>query len=208
VLCNIVRETGDDMIAAIGYGIGEPRIGNFLIAGNDLADQYWGRGITVSGSRDVTLRGNKIAGTMAAGILVTSEPVYKTSNVRNVMIDSNDISRIQMALPTYNPLTPSVATGQGAIDVHGYSSQQVVTDVLIQNNYVHDVRRDAAFVRGDSIHIGIINNKSASIGRDAIRIESIAPTTSVYCSGNDLNGVPASNPDCRGAPPRVTGSSF
>jgi hypothetical protein len=45
---NIMRNTGDDFVAVVGYqGNGQPY--NILIQGNDVADTNWGRGITVAG---------------------------------------------------------------------------------------------------------------------------------------------------------------
>jgi hypothetical protein len=208
VMCNTIRQTGDDMIAVVGYGIGEPRLSNFLIAGNSLADQYWGRGITISGARDVTIRNNNIAGTMAAGIFLASEPVFKTSNVHNVIVEENDISRIQMARPPWDPIAPQTASGQGAIDIHGYSASQVVTGVLVRNNNLHEANKDAIFIRDNSSNIGLVGNTAANIGRSAVNIGASVSAT-IYCSGNKLNGAPATSAGCKASvPPAVTGSSF
>jgi nitrous oxidase accessory protein NosD len=187
--------------------MGEPRLSNFLIAGNDLADQYWGRGITISGARDVTIRQNKIAGTMAAGIFLSSEPVYRTSNVHNVIVENNDISRVQTASPPWDPIAPQVASGQGAIDIHGYSAAQVVTGILVKNNYLHQAGKDGIFIRGNSTNIALVDNNADDVGRDGIRIET-APDAVVFCSGNNVNGVADASSGCSGSVPVVTGSSL
>ena len=45
---NTVRAAGDDMIAVVSYG-GEALCHDILIVDNDVADQEWGRGISVVG---------------------------------------------------------------------------------------------------------------------------------------------------------------
>ena len=134
IICNTVRETGDDMIAVVGYGAGtEPVVGQVLIEANDVVGNYWGRGITAVGAKDVTIRNNKIGmTTRGAGVLVTSEKYWKTANVRNILVEGNIISDVQTTRPSYNPQGKNRSTsGQGAIDVNGEAGQ-IVSDVVIR----------------------------------------------------------------------------
>jgi hypothetical protein len=199
VVGNVVRETGDDMIAVVSYGLGEPNVGPVLIADNDVSAQYWGRGITVVGGHDVEIRNNQISRTpFGAGILIHSETSYKTSNVRNVVIDSNQIRDVQTRKPAYNPAGRWKKTGHGGIDVYGQGSQEV-SHVYISKNSIEDTDRDAIFVRGNSCDIFIVGNHADGVGRDAVRIEvNPRPGCLVDCRENTVSGVAKLDARCSG----------
>lgn len=142
ILKNIVRETGDDMIAVVSYASnGNPaahtasdlladwstrldqRVNkNLLIAGNTVGGQYWGRGITVVGGRKVTIMRNTIDNVpIGAAILLAREANYETFGTRNVLVDGNTIRNVQNMAPTYDALgrySPSQRTGHGAVEIH------------------------------------------------------------------------------------------
>ncbi|HMJ14450.1 MAG TPA: right-handed parallel beta-helix repeat-containing protein, partial [Polyangiaceae bacterium] len=205
---NVVRETGDDMIAVVNYGLGAPTVGNVLIEENDVSGQYWGRGITVVGGRDVTIRNNRISRTtVGAGILIHSETSYDTADVRNVMIEGNVIRQVQTTAPVYNPEQKNKETGHAAIDVYGQGSQHV-SQVLIRNNTIEDVAHDGVQVRGNACDIGISGNKLSLVGGDPIYIASESDQSCpVSCSDNTLSGALVSDPSCRTGMPQVTGAS-
>jgi polygalacturonase len=206
VICNVVRQTGDDMIAVVSYGIGEPLIRNFLIEGNDVAEQYWGRGITVVGGEQVTIRGNTVShATHGAGILISSEHVWQTAHVRNVLVEDNILREIQTTDPPFNPEGEVRRTNHGAIDVDGQSARQKVTDVLIRRNTIDRVRRDGILIRGNVSNIAVVDNAIRAAGRDAI---NPATSDNVICQGNTLDDIPV-EPGCAGAQPFVvTGSDL
>jgi parallel beta helix pectate lyase-like protein/pectate lyase-like protein len=189
VIGNVVRETGDDMIAVVSYGLGESHVGPVLIEDNDVSAQYWGRGISVVGGHDVEIRHNRISRTpFGAAILVHSETSYKTSNAINVVIDSNQIRDVQTRKPAYNPADKWKKTGHGAIDVYG-QGDQLVSHVSISNNTIEDTDRDAIFVRGNSCDVDILGNHAEGVGRDAVRIEiNPRPDCRIACSGNVVVG--------------------
>ncbi len=208
VVCNVVRQTGDDMIAVVNYGIGEPVIGNFLIEGNDLAGEYWGRGIAVAGGRDVTIRKNKIANTArAAAIYINSEVFWKTANVRNVLIEENEIHQVQTVPPAYDPLGVGAKTGQGAIDINGQSAVQQVSQVLARKNLIDKTYKDGIFVRGNSVDIGLVDNTMGQLGRYPINIDA-SPDATVTCTGNVANGFSVTNNKCKSTAVTVTGAQF
>jgi hypothetical protein len=144
VIGNVVRETGDDMIAMVSYlATGDWKtttgsmaaeaaksrrefdlVRNIRVEGNDLEGNYWGRGISVVGGADITVRDNRVAGTaMAAGILLARETSYTTFGVSNVMVEANRIMRIQTDAPRYLPAgwtSAGTRTGQAAIEVHSF----------------------------------------------------------------------------------------
>lgn len=197
VVGNVVRETGDDMIAVVSYGLGEPNVGRVRIEDNDVSGQYWGRGISVVGGHDVVIRNNRISRTpFAAGILVHSETSYKTSNVRNVVVEANQIRECQTRRPAYNPAGRWKKTGHGAIDVYGQGQQQV-SQVTIAQNSIEDTHRDAIFVRGNSCDVDIVGNRAERVGRDGVRIEvNPRPGCRVGCRDNIIGGSGKLDPRC------------
>jgi hypothetical protein len=197
VVCNAVRQNGDDMIAIVNYGTGAPNIGNVLIADNDVAGQYWGRGITVAGGRDVTIRGNRIADvTHAAAVLIVSEDKYKTANVDNVLVEGNVIERVQTTRPAWNPISATQRTSHGAIDIGGYGAQ-TVRRVLVRDNRVRQTARSAVVLRGNACDVRVENNTFAALGAMAIRHEGVEPEGCANrCSGNQRDGREAGSSRC------------
>jgi hypothetical protein len=197
IVSNVVRQTGDDMIAVVSYGRGEPNVGPVLIDDNDVADQYWGRGIAVVGGRDVEIRNNRIARTpFGAGILIHSETSYESSDVRNVVVDSNLISEVQTLTPSYDPVGDASRAGHGAIDVYGQGGQEV-RGVSIARNTIDQSDRDGILVRGQSCSIEIEDNHAEGVGRDAIRIEADArPACPIRCNNNSVAGPGRLDPRC------------
>lgn len=142
VLNNVVRETGDDMIAVVSYSDSGKAVRNsarklaeawdenvdkrlnrnILIAGNKVSGQYWGRGITVVGGQSVTITRNTIENvTHGAAILLAREASFQTFGVENVVIEGNLIRDVQTDAPPYDTpkrYTPDSRTGHGAIEVH------------------------------------------------------------------------------------------
>jgi hypothetical protein len=142
VLGNVVRETGDDTIAVVSYAdTGPPANGNakrllqswssrqqqglvnnILIAGNDVAGPYWGRGMAVVGGQSITIAHNTIANVpMAAAILLAREANYQTFGVDDVLVEDNRIREVQTLAPAYDaraPSAPRQRAGHGAIELH------------------------------------------------------------------------------------------
>jgi parallel beta-helix repeat protein len=183
VLKNTVRETGDDMIAMVSYlGTGDwttadlarsiadattgrdlQLVRNVLVDGNDVSGNYWGRGITVVGGADITIRNNTIARTaMAAGILLAREASYTTWGVGNVLIEDNKIADIETTAPSYTPASwtsGAFRTGHGAIEVHAMLlDDEASSATLAPLLAIRDVRFARNTVRGagyDGVRIGM-----------------------------------------------------
>jgi hypothetical protein len=209
---NTVRENGDDMIAVVNYGAGEPTVGDVLIENNDVAGNYWGRGISVVGGKDITIRNNHVANVVhAAGIMINAEAYYDTANVRNVLVEGNNIEDIQTTTPAYNPVGAQalVRTQHGGIDING-QGQKTVTDVLVRDNVVRQVVKFGLLVRGNSCGIGFENNTMSEIPSNPIMIESATSgTCTVACVNNTDSGVLTSDPKCsRAMPTTVAGASM
>lgn len=167
VVGNTVRENGDDMIAVVSYASsGEPALNtaadlranwadrvnnrlvqNILISGNNLSAQYWGRGITVIGGRDVTIDSNVIDNTpLGAAILIAREGGYQTFGPRNVRVTNNAITRNQTARSPYDPdgsFATRPRTGHGPIEVHSSIFEDEAADATLRTELAV---RDLAFL--------------------------------------------------------------
>jgi hypothetical protein len=140
VLRNTVRETGDDMIGMVSYlGDGSftrntaadlaatlaqrteaKLVHDVLVADNDLAGMYWGRGISVVGGRGITILRNHIAeSTRAAAVYLAREANYVTFGVQNVRVQDNVIEKVQTTAPRYSVGHAMAGrSGHAAIQLH------------------------------------------------------------------------------------------
>lgn len=169
ILNNIVRETGDDMIAVVSYmdsgnaalnkasdvlGDWSTRLEtrltkNILVAGNRVSGQYWGRGITVVGGRAVTIARNTVDNVpVGAGILLAREANYQTFGTRNVLVEYNSIRNVQNMAPPYDPLGRGLQrSGHGAVEIH--ASQ--FTDEAANSMLRAELTVDEVMVRNNTV---------------------------------------------------------
>lgn len=186
VLNNVVRETGDDMIAVVSYSdsgkaarnsarklaeaweenVSKRLVRNILIAGNRVSGQYWGRGITVVGGQSVTITRNTIENvTHGAAILLAREASFQTFGVDNVVVEGNLIRDVQTDAPPYdNPkrFTPGSRTGHGAIEVHA---------ALFEDEADHPMLRGALAVRNVLVRGNTVERSAVSSVRLGVPIE-------------------------------------
>lgn len=233
IICNVVRENGDDMIAVVSYGKGEPHVRNVLIEGNDVSGSYWGSGIAVAGGRDVTIRRNTIGQTpVHAGIRLAAEKAHFTSNVVNILIEDNEIEDVETTRPTYSLLgrevllTPPYGADWGtpgkairrpphaAIDISGQAGDQKVSRVLVRRNTITRAFIDGIRVSGNCTDIHVAGNHMQKVGREAIRIQEWPGDSSspegISCVENSSDGVPTTSGLCARAAPtsRATGAEL
>jgi len=208
VLCNIVRETGDDMIAVVNYGTGPPSIGDFLIEQNDVAGQYAGRGISVVGGRNVTIRSNRISQTTAAaGIYIASESSWNTASVEDVLVEENWISEVQTTAAAYNPISFTRKTGHGAVHIQSAGPPHQIENVVVRDNHVERTLRDGIYIAGNVRRVGIDGNQTWQTGRHPIYIEAPGPEQ-VGCRGNAADGNAINPEGCEGDLPSAKGASW
>jgi parallel beta-helix repeat protein len=171
VLNNTVTENGDDMIAIVSYayngdpgsssasdmnsglaaGIASALDTNILVANNTVGAQYWGRGISVVGGSNITIRGNTLSNLpYGAGILLSREVQSGTYGVSNVLVEKNKLSDVQNLMPTYNfnnTFNANARTGHGAVELQSwmFADEQsypalvdafAVKNIAIRNNTV------------------------------------------------------------------------
>lgn len=148
---NVVRNSGDDCIAVVSYQVQKEMCRNIMIENNDVADQYWGRGITVVGGENVTIRNNRVANTSGAGIYIASESSYQTFGVDNVLVQGNTV----VNCPGLYRLFPDFL--QGGIEVFS-STELPVQNVLIENNKVENSPSNPVRIHGLVKSIFVRNN--------------------------------------------------
>ena len=144
VLFNTVRESGDDLIGLVSY-MGDrdwmretaalltgtlaamrdrQLVRDVLVAHNDVAGNYWGRGITVVGGADITISNNRVSQTaIGAGILLARDASFVTWGVNNVLVQDNTISQVQTLPAAYTPVGWDASvprTGHGAVEIYGF----------------------------------------------------------------------------------------
>lgn len=173
VVRNRVRQTGDDMIAVVSYcdlsanNIATPAalarmleenlVTDVIVAHNDVADQFWGRGLSVVGGERITIEHNKVRRTpYAAGILVAREDGFKTCGAHDILVRNNVVNEVQTAKPSYEPAAYQAnrtLTGHAAIEIHALVTPAERSDariakvidvgpVSVTGNTVGDVRYD------------------------------------------------------------------
>jgi hypothetical protein len=196
VVGNVVRETGDDMVAVVSY-IGDnwtssaqssagwldrrreaEEVRDVLIANNDVSGQYWGRGIAVVGGSNVTIRRNRIArSTAAAAIYLSREMSYRTFGSRNILVTGNTIDDSRVSRPLFVPAGPAymglqsllsqpTTTGHAAIEVYATADAAELRAAAGSSHLAIQRIR----LEGNTIH------KTASSG---VRIGNYSPTGSI-----------------------------
>jgi parallel beta-helix repeat protein len=187
---NTVRESGDDMVAIVSYLDQQRPVRNVLIADNDLAGQYWGRGIAIVGAEGVRVERNRIeAATRAAAIYVARESGYKTFGVRDVRIAGNRIAHVQTTEPQYDARGGGRRTGHAAIEIvaqGGGAGDAPPESLAIRGVTVED--NDIEDVANAGIRVG--NGSGRGIGALAAGAAGGAPPVQgVTVRGNRLRGV-------------------
>jgi parallel beta-helix repeat protein len=224
VIGNTVSQTGDDMIAVVSYaGSAAVRTAserykdwsslqngmskNIYIGANNVSDQYWGRGISIVGGSHITVENNVVSRCpVAAGIYLERESSYRTFGVHNVLVRGNDVSEIETAAPSYQPIAmPRPATGHGAIEIGSlqdadelsdatFRAAFSVSDVTIVDNKIQHAR--FAGIRGG---VGALDTVSRVLVRGNALIDVGAPSiveahggldaTTIRCIDNKLDGI-------------------
>jgi parallel beta-helix repeat protein len=125
---NKVRNSGDDMIAVVTYAYHPVNTYEILIENNDVADQPWGRGISVVGGENITIRDNRISRSSDAGIYIAAESSWATRGVKNVVVQGNTISKC-----------PDAHQEHGQASILVYSDNRFrIEDVLLDGNAITD----------------------------------------------------------------------
>lgn len=186
---NVVRGTGDDMIAVVSYQAEGVLTRNVLITGNSLEGNPWGRGITVVGGANVTISNNIVRNVqVSSGILVAQEDSNRTAGSSDIRIESNSIADIQTAT---GRLDPRPITQQAAIEVSTWSGS--VSRVTVIGNRVSHARFDGIRLWGNVSGVRLADNKLSEIGGMPVRIDpahDCATSRPATASGGRAKGTP------------------
>lgn len=236
VVGNRVRESGDDMVGIVSYLHGRTRadppslvatlaalrerrlVQRILVADNDLAGNYWGRGITVVGGEDVSIERNRIDATgHAAAVYLAREQNYATFGVQRVRVRGNHISHVQTLAPSYSVLAPGRRerrTGHAAVELVALLERAEaaepalvqalgIASVEIVDNTIEDVATDGVRIGhrwqaplaplGAPVRRVLVQgNRFVRVrGRVLQRQNAADPQAAVVCTGNWLDGRPA-----------------
>lgn len=149
---NIVRDTGDDMIAVVSYEKNGTWVKNVKISRNDVSGGH-ARGITVSGGTDISLERNRIADTGGAGVFIASEGSYRTYEVRNLKVSRNEILR-----DSRNASIPE----KGGIRLQATYKEPSIVNAIIERNTITDSADSGILILGSA-------SIEASFARNDIR---------------------------------------
>jgi hypothetical protein len=117
-------QTGDDAVAVVSYKADGSRCHDIAVTNVTVGSTRWGRGITVVGGTNVTMRDFKIANTSAAAVYVATEgDPYYTQSVDHVSISDGSITNANQ--------NPTVV--HGAILVAAENAGTAIHDVSISN---------------------------------------------------------------------------
>jgi hypothetical protein len=249
IVKNTVRETGDDMISVVSYlGSGWQSVyysdatwranatswngasSNVLIYGNDVAGNYWGRGITVVGGKNVSILNNKIKDTQAAAILIGQEGGYSSYGSTNILAQNNDIDGVGTTAPAYIPAgsafdsirafyAAGTYTGHGAVEVYAIQDDTTtssnpdlaalihVQDISVSSNNVAGTKENAVRLGVSTptnlmANVAITDNEFSNLGSSAVSVLTTVPQ--LACDANVLNGtdMPSQN-SCPTQAPQV-----
>lgn len=178
-------QTGDDGVAVVSYESDGVSCGNLQITGVRVESTRYGRGISVVGGQDVSIRDFAVANTDAAGIYIASEgKPFFTRAVRDVTVAGGSVTAANQ--------NPNVV--QGAMLVYSGNAAQQVTGVQIS-----DVAIAATPASADR-NVGIVIDAGSAdgISFDGIRLTnstvspffSNAPAGAHSSSGWTLDGNP------------------
>lgn len=117
------QRTGDDGVAVVSYGTDRPCAG-ITITTPVVEGTRWGRGISVVGGRDVSIRDIAVSRTNGAGLYIASEGApYFTDSVSGVRVTGGTITAANT--------DPAVV--HGAVLVYSGNTGQSVSDVAISD---------------------------------------------------------------------------
>lgn len=89
---NTIRRSRDDNICVESYDGSNGVSNNINIHHNDMADNSWGRGISIVGGHDITIDSNVSVNSAAAGVLVATEDAFANKASYKVTITGNTVS--------------------------------------------------------------------------------------------------------------------
>ena len=155
---DIVRNSGDDMIAVVTYAYHPVNTNQILIANNDVDYQPWGRGVTIVSGENVTIRNNKVKRSSDAGIYIAAKSSWATRGIKNVLVEKNTLDRTPNADPEH---------GQSSILVYSDNSF-LINGVALKYNKITNAVNGALRVQPRNVsNVSCIGNTLDGAGVSA-----------------------------------------
>ncbi|MEZ5901030.1 MAG: right-handed parallel beta-helix repeat-containing protein [Hyphomicrobiaceae bacterium] len=184
---NRIYNSGDDGISVVSYR-SDKQASSITIENNTVEHIRWGRGISVIGSTDVTIRRNRVSLiAMAAGIIVAREASYNTPGASSVIIEHNVVIDDQQKIA---PLGGATRTGHGAIEINSDDDQPAaaVANVTINANRVDGAAFDGVRLLGNVCNVRVTSNVMSEIGGKGVNVASHCTPALTACQDNLLDG--------------------
>lgn len=184
---NRIYNSGDDGISVVSYRP-DKQASSITIEDNAVEHIRWGRGISVIGSTDVTIRRNRVSlVAMAAGIIVAREASYKTPGASSVVIEHNIVIDDQQKIA---PLGEATRTGHGAIEINSDDDRpaEAVANVTINANRVDGAAFDGVRLLGNVCNVRVTSNVISEIGGKGVNVASRCAPAVTACQDNLLDG--------------------
>eukprot|EP01125_Pyxidicula_operculata_P016511 TRINITY_DN5692_c0_g1_i1.p1 TRINITY_DN5692_c0_g1~~TRINITY_DN5692_c0_g1_i1.p1 ORF type:complete len:831 (-),score=152.98 TRINITY_DN5692_c0_g1_i1:1174-3666(-) len=154
---NLVTYNGDDMIAVVSY---HPNYNSYItVIRNTVANQVWGRALTVIGGFHVVIAENTVTEVPAAAVWIASEGSWNTLGGKNIQVLRNTISRVGYLDGVCNPDNSLPAIGVDRSDLDGWSN------VVFADNTISDTCSTALSVSGPNVTtVSLSGNTFNNIG--------------------------------------------
>ncbi len=177
--------TGDDGVAVVSYNADGTRCHDIVVTNVSVGSTRWGRGMTVVGGTNVTMRDFTIANTSAAGVYVATEGApYYTQSVDHVSISDGSVTNANQ--------NPTVV--HGAILVAAENAGTTINDVSISNVSVTGTaptaERDVAVIANGASVSGVTLEGIALDNTKLTPFDSNVPASSYTVSNWTANGAP------------------
>lgn len=177
--------TGDDAVAVVSYKADPSRCHDIAVTNVTVGSTRWGRGITVVGGTNVTMRGFKIANTNAAGVYVATEGnPYYTQSVDHVSISDGSVTNANQ--------NPDVV--HGAVLVAADNAGTAINDVTISNVSIAGTSptagRDVAVIADGGSVSGVVLTGIALDNTKLTPFDSNVPANSYAVSNWTAGGAP------------------
>jgi Right handed beta helix region len=183
------EQTGDDGVAVVSYTDDPEPCRNIVVNSPLVNGTRWGRGVSVVGGENISLRNLKVSQTSGAGVYIASEggPQFYTRSVNAVDVSGGSVTAANV--------NPSVV--QGAVLVYAGNARQSVSNVTVSNLIISSTAAPAGFNVGlvvDGGGIGNITFRDIQLQRtDLPAVYSNAPQNSYIASGFTMDGRPTNS---------------
>jgi hypothetical protein len=178
----VVTGSGDDGVAVVSYD-DEPAVSDITINSPVVADQRWGRGVSVVGGTNITYNDIGVSGSAGAAVCIAVEPEYETHPTTNVRVNGGTVLHANT----------DPAIGHGAVVLYSSRPGLAMTSVAIDDLHIVDTTVSApcqVSLTGSGGFGGISLTDFTVTGPGPNRIFCNGPGAPVALSGWTVNGRP------------------